>query len=143
MDLGMKDKFEMLFEWLRQEKAFFDNLFIRQYNPNHRGVHAKCDIDPGETMINIPLERIITLQMAVNSPLGRIMLQKGLNKRLNESKNIFLGAFILQEFLKPEQDRNYHEYLQILPSCQNFPIFFNSDELEYLKGTQIPPAIEA
>ena len=118
---------------------------LRYYSENYRGVHAKQDIKNGETILYVPLKQIITLEMAFQSPIGKLMYEKGLRQRLISPKHSFLGAYIMQEKRKMEME--YREYLDILPKGLNdFPIFFNEDERSYLKGspflTQIFEKIE-
>ena len=65
-----KERFEALFDWMRQDGATFDKLKLRYYAPDYRGVHAARDIKQGETILFVPRKEIITLEMAMESPIG-------------------------------------------------------------------------
>lgn len=68
-----KDRFETLFSWMRDGGAIFDKLKLRYYAPDYRGVHASRDIKKGETILYVPKAEIITLEMAMESPIGAQM----------------------------------------------------------------------
>ena len=50
--------------------ANFDKLKMRYYAPDYRGVHASRNIKKGETILYVPKHEIITLEMAMESPIG-------------------------------------------------------------------------
>ena len=56
----------------------FNKLKIRYYTEDYRGVHAARDIKKGETILYVPKHQIITLEMAMASPVGKKMYEKGL-----------------------------------------------------------------
>ena len=62
-----------MFDWMRQEGANFDKLKLRYYAPDYRGVHAARNIRKGETILYVPKNEIITLEMAMESPIGSLM----------------------------------------------------------------------
>ena len=55
---------------MRHDGASFDKLKMRYYAPDYRGVHASRDIVKGETILYVPKKEIITLEMAMQSPIG-------------------------------------------------------------------------
>lgn len=65
-----KVRFETLFAWMKEGGANFDNLKMRYYAPDYRGVHASRNIKKGETILYVPKDEIITLEMAQESPIG-------------------------------------------------------------------------
>jgi hypothetical protein len=67
-----------MLKWLHDGGSIFDKLKIRFYTPDYRGVHAARDIKKGETILHVPKKLIITLEMAMNSPIGKLMYEKGL-----------------------------------------------------------------
>lgn len=134
VDHPERQRFEKLLKWLKEGGSQFDKLKIRYYTADYRGVHAARDIKKGETILYVPKEQIITLEMAFASPVGKKMYDKGLRQRLISPKHSFLCTFIMQERRKPDSEWNI--YIDILPKCyNNFPIFFNDEEKEYLKGS--------
>ena len=68
--------------------------------------------------------------MAMSSPVGKKMYEKGLRQRLISPKHSFLCTFVMQERRKPNSI--WDPYLDILPKCfDNFPIFFNEEEKKW------------
>jgi histone-lysine N-methyltransferase SETD3 len=102
VDHPERHRFETLLKWLKEGGSEFDKLKIRYYTENYRGVHAARDIKKGETILYVPKEQIITLEMAYASPVGKKMYEKGLRQRLLSPKHSFLSCFIMQERRKPE-----------------------------------------
>ena len=68
-----KERFERMFSWMTQGGSQFDKLKLRYYAPDYRGVHASRDIKKGETILYVPKNEIITLEMAMESPIGALM----------------------------------------------------------------------
>ena len=101
---------------------------------DYRGVNAARDIKKGETILYVPKKQIITLEMAMASPIGKKMYEKGLRQRLISPKHSFLCTFVMQERRKPETEWN--AYIDILPkNFDNFPIFFTDEEKKWLEGS--------
>ena len=71
-------RFETFFDWMKEGGANFDKLKLRYYGPDYRGVHAARDIKKGEQILYVPKKELITLEMAIDTPIGRKMFQKGL-----------------------------------------------------------------
>ena len=78
VDNPERQRFEKLLKWLKEGGSNFDKLKIRYYTADYRGVHAARDIKTGETILYIPKEQIISLEMAFASPVGKKMFEKGL-----------------------------------------------------------------
>ena len=117
VDAEEKERFEKLFKWMTKDGANFDKLKMRYYGPDYRGVHAARDIKKGETILYVPKKEIITLEMAIESPIGALMA----------AKHSFLSCFIMQEKRKPAS--YFKEFIEILPkNFTNFPIFYTVEE---------------
>lgn len=71
-----KVRFEAMFNWMKKDGAEFDKLKMRYYAPDYRGVHAARDVKKGETILYVPRKEIITLEMAMESPIGAKMKAK-------------------------------------------------------------------
>lgn len=97
-----KIRFRKLLEWLKSGGSTFDKLKIRFYTEDYRGVHAARDIKKGEIILYVPKEQIITLEMAMASPVGKKMYEKGLRQRLISPKHSFLATYIMQEKRKEQ-----------------------------------------
>ena len=68
-----KVRFDKLFEWMKKDGAEFDKLKMRYYAPDYRGVQAAREVHKGETILYVPRKEIITLEMAMESPIGALM----------------------------------------------------------------------
>lgn len=136
-----KVRFDKLNTWLYDGGSKFDPLKLRFYSPNYRGIHAAKDIAKGEEVLFIPKEQIITLEMAMESPIGAKMMHHDLRKKLLSPKHGFLTTYILQERRKEETP--WEPFLDILPKdFDNFPIFFNEEEKKWLEGSPFLDQVE-
>ena len=106
-------RFDKMLKWLKDGGSQFDKLKIRYYAEDYRGVHAARDIRKGETILYVPKEQIITLEMAIASPVGSKMYEKGLRQRLISPKHSFLATYIMQE--KRKESTIWDPYIDILP----------------------------
>ena len=129
-----KVRFESMFNWMKKDGAEFDKLKMRYYAPDYRGVHAARDVKKGETILYVPKKEIITLEMAMESPIGAKMKAKHHRSRLISPKHSFLATYIMQDGRKEKS--YYDEYIDILPKAfDNFPIFYTMEERKWLEGS--------
>ena len=129
MSLGVIEKFLL---WLKDKGAIFDKIDIVHYTSDHRGIITRNRISKGEIFMYVPIQAIITLEIAKQSVV--VMKTIKLKGSLLSPKHSYLATFILQEMSK--EDSEWKPYLNILPrSTDNFPIFFTKAEKELLKGT--------
>ena len=129
-----KTRFETMFKWMREWGANFDKLKVRYYAPDYRGVHAARDIKKGETILYVPKSEIITLEMAMESPIGALMHARNFRQRLISPKHSFLATYIMQE--RRKTDSWFDKYIDILPKAfDNFPIFYTQVERTWLEGS--------
>lgn len=130
-----KVRFDKLFEWMKKDGAEFDKLKMRYYAPDYRGVHAAREVHKGETILYVPRKEIITLEMAMESPIGALMAARNFRQRLISPKHSFLATYIMQDRRKTEGSY-YDEYIDILPKAfDNFPIFYTMEERLWLDGS--------
>ena len=65
------------------------------------------------------------------------MVKSNLMGKLENANQCFMATYLLEEKLKPIDQQWAYAYIDMLPKeFSNFPIFFNDNELKYLKGTQ-------
>ena len=129
-----KVRFEAMFNWMKKDGAEFDKLKMRYYAPDYRGVHAARDVKKGETILYVPRKEIITLEMAMESPIGAKMKVKNHRSRLISPKHSFLATYIMQD--RRKEKSYYDEYIDILPKAfDNFPIFYTMEERKWLEGS--------
>ena len=129
-----KERFEKMFDWMLEGGANFDKLKMRYYAPDYRGVHASRDIKKGETILYVPKDEIITLEMAMESPIGALMKARNFRNRLISPKHSFLATYVMQERRKDKSF--FDQYIDILPKAfDNFPIFYTQEERTWLEGS--------
>lgn len=132
------DKFDNLITWLKDGGARFPNLIMKYYTVDYRGVHARRRLQKDELILAVPLDMIITTEVAKESEIGQKIRRSGCQLFSDHS---WLAAFLLQEKYKP--DSKWRAYLDILPvHYRNMPLFFEKDELEALKGSFTVKMIE-
>lgn len=140
VDPAERARFDRLFDWMKHDGSEFDKLKMRYYGPDYRGVHAARDIKKGETILYVPKKEIISLEMAMESPIGALMAAKNLRNRLLSPKHSFLSCFIMQEKRKPVS--YFKEFIDILPKAfTNFPIFYTVEERQWLEGSAMQNVI--
>ena len=87
----------------------------------------------------IPEDLMITFEKTLETPMGKILEEKGYTRpdgRLMAVKGTLFSLFLLQEKLKPIEERSFQPYLDSLPTnIDNFPAFFTDQELKYLEGS--------
>lgn len=125
---------ETLFNWMKQDGSEFNKLKMRYYAPDYRGVHASHDIKKHETILYVPLKQIITLEMAMESPVGKLMFSRNFRSRLISPKHSFLSVYIMQD--RRKEVSYFDSYIDILPKAfDNFPIFYTVEERAWLEGS--------
>lgn len=121
----------MLINWLRTGGSKFPHLILKYYTIDYRGVHARRRLNEGECILEVPLPLIMTSDVAKASEIGLKIKESGCQLRSSHS---WLAALLLQEKYKP--DSFWKPYINILPvHYRNMPIFFDDDELKWLKGS--------
>ena len=97
-------------------------------------MHADVDIKAGENILYIPHSFILTVEVVCQTPIGKKMMEKGMRKKYGDYS--FFCAYILFERRKPAEQRQFGPFIDSFPqSFDEFPIFFDEDELSYLEGS--------
>ena len=97
LDHPERHRFNELFKWMKDGGAEFDKLKLRYYTEDYRGVHAASNIKQGETILYVPVNEMLTLDMAMQSPIGSLMAARNFRQRLISPKHSFLATFIMEE----------------------------------------------
>lgn len=95
-------RYNQMLEWLHKGGAQFDKLKLRYYSDDYRGVHAARNIRKDETILFVPLKMLLTLDMAMVSPIGAKMAARNFRNRLISPKHSFLSTLLMEEFCKPD-----------------------------------------
>ena len=69
-DHPVKIKFNKMFKWLEEGGAEFSKLKVRYHTENFRGVHASQSIKNGETVLFVPVDKMLTISMIKESDYG-------------------------------------------------------------------------
>ena len=116
---------------LYRNNSYFPKVEIKFYTNDYRGVISNNDIIKYETIMSIPKECLITLELVLSKPYGK-QISELMSHELNSPKHCLLSCFLLFE----ENNPLYKYYFDLLPKdFSNFPIFYTHDELEYLCGS--------
>ena len=125
--------------WLLQNGAKFQKLELKDYGDEMRACHAVAEIEEEETIVEVPLKCLITVEMGKETQIGRAILDS--NIELDAPKHIFLMIFMLLDRQNPRSF--FKPYYDILPpSLGNMPIFWTRTELAYLEGSYLLQQIE-
>jgi Rubisco LSMT substrate-binding./SET domain. len=125
------EKISNFLNWLSEGDAKYSNLIIKHYKIDNRGVHAKTNLKKDETILEVPLNLIITNELAQNSDVNLKLKNSGCTIINNHT---WLAAYLLQE--KYNKKSKWRPYIDILPKYfRHMPIFFDENELKYLKGS--------
>lgn len=134
LDHPERQRFNAMFDWMKKGGAQFPKLKLRYYTEDYRGVHAATQIEKGETILYVPLSQLLTLDMAMQSPIGSLMAARNFRQRLLSPKHSFLATLIMEEKRKPSSP--FNKYIDILPKgFTNFPIFYTKEERNWLTGS--------
>lgn len=141
-ELADTDRFTALEDWLiSRGKSTFPYLYMRRYGEGNRGVHMRNDV-PGETEIMaIGLDYLITVEMGKMCPIGRKIAEAGIERDLSASKHCYLAIYVMWD--RKNTASFYAPYYAILPEAYpNMPIFWSSEELQWLQGSYLLQQIE-
>ena len=121
--------------------VFVNKLEINFVSENYRFCRATGNINRKELLFRIPLEAIITIDVAKRCPMG-VYFTFNLKRQLSSANLDLLTTFLLNEIDKGAQSK-WTFYLEFLPSnYSNFPSFYETKEYEILNETQFLESIE-
>lgn len=99
-----------------------------------RGCHCTEEIQDDETIIEVPLRCLITVEMGKETDVGQAIISANLD--LDAPKHIFLMVFMLID--RKDPNSFFKPYYDILPeTLSNMPIFWTEEELGYLRGSYL------
>lgn len=111
------------------------DIFVEEKIGN-KGVHVTSNIKNDEELLYVPINLIITHNLArAKSSINQILLQN--NLYLKSPKHTYLSIFLKEEIDKGKKSF-WFPYINTLPeNLLHIPIFYNKKELEWLKGSII------
>ena len=118
---------------LYKNDAFFPKIDILYITDEYRGIYATSNIQKDEIILIIPFKNLISLELALETPIGKeIGKFIYIENELTSPKHSLLSSFILSQ----ENNPKWKFYFDLLPkNFSSFPIFYTYKELEYLKGS--------
>ncbi len=118
---------------LYKNDAFFPKIDILYITDEYRGIVATSNIQKDEIILIIPFQNLISLEIALETPIGKeIGKFIYIENELASPKHSLLSSFLLSQ----ENNPKWKFYFDLLPKdFSNFPIFYTEKELEYLKGS--------
>ena len=123
-----------LLNTLSIHNAFFPKVEIFSHSKNNRGVIAKRFITQNEIIMTIPKECILTVDIAIQSDIGK-QISVFMNRKLNSPKHSLLSSFILYE--KNKENSQWKFYYDIFPKdFHTYPFFYNESENILLNGSK-------
>jgi tetratricopeptide (TPR) repeat protein len=126
------DRFDLMVRWLKEGGGKFPRLYLQYYSEDYRGVHCLSRIPAEEIILYVPHHMIMTSQVAMDSGLGKQIVDAQLDLR---SKHSYLAAYLLQERRKGKESY-WEPYINSLPAVYaNMPIHFSPEMLAHLKGS--------
>lgn len=134
--------FDNFIQWLRDNGAQFPSLKFKLYGENERGVHSKTELKKGRTLIHIPRNVLIHDGIAGQVKHGKQLIEATKNNRANKVPNYKITLVTVYILATIKQNGFYEPYYRILPTnLSNFPIFWEKQDLDYLKGSYMIKSI--
>jgi len=125
------DKFDGMVRWMKEKGAKFPKLYLMYYSEDYRGVHCLTKIPTDDVILYVPLEIIMTSEVAKGSEIGKKIIASGCEVR---SKHSYLAAYLLQERANPKS--YWKPYIDILPvKYANMPVFFEEGTMQWLRNS--------
>ena len=72
-------------DWFGQPPA----IKIRYYSSDYRGIHAAVDIKAGSTVLFVPEDKMLTVEKAEQTEMGKIIVEKNLRSKLIDKNTLF------------------------------------------------------
>ena len=118
---------------LYKSDAFFPKIDILYITEEYRGIVATSNIQKDEIILIIPFQNLISLEMALETSIGKeIGKFIYIENELASPKHSLLSSFLLSQ----ENNPKWKFYFDLLPKdFSSFPIFYTYKEFEYLKGS--------
>ena len=131
--------FSNLISWLLKNGAEFPSLEIKHYNERFRGIVTKKNIHKSKQILKVPHKCIMTTLKAYESEVGLELKSSGWEPY---NSHTWLAVMLLEEKLK--LDSFWKPFIDILPPNYNdFPQFYNNEELKQLSGSFILDMIKS
>ena len=127
--LEIKDKLEILMQWVRDNGGRISNIKVRQFIEKSLGIVSSNYTESGTELLYIPKNLIIFKESCINSET-----EPFLDKFM--SRHSLFALYIMLE--KKKANSFWEPYLSLLPiDFSTYPVFFTEKELGYLAGSSL------
>ncbi|XP_055847052.1 SET domain-containing protein 4 [Episyrphus balteatus] len=123
------------FNWKNEKK-----LACQNFSTTGRGLCSKTNILPGDVIIRLPLEAMITLATLENDQNFRELNEELVNSKTTISFQSLLTLYILMQ--KHATDSPFELYIKSIPSKFSTPYFCSSNELYFLPEIVLQQSVE-
>lgn len=116
--------------WLKENGVSMDKVKVVDYGLEGYGLQATEDIKAEEIFLCIPRKLMITDENVKASALGPLVKS---DRILSTMPHVALALFLLSE--KISGNSFWQPYIDFLPREYSMPLYFTTEELQYLKGS--------
>ncbi|KAK8809485.1 hypothetical protein WA158_000428 [Blastocystis sp. Blastoise] len=121
-------------KWTLENNIEIRHVRLLSNASGDRGIFAIEDIQDGDILMNIPEPMIITVEMGMETPIGRSV---SMNESLfSNIKHVYLSLFLLYD--KSNFNSLFHHYYRCLPHDLSFiPFNWTQEQVNLLEGSSV------
>jgi len=98
------------------------------------GIFAECDLAAGSTLISVPFQMCLSVEMISQSSIGGIFED---NAGLLQYPDEVLAIALMHAVLKPDSDVAWSLHTKSLPTSFNTTLYWSEAELDELRGNMV------
>ena len=118
--------------WAKDQNILFENIEIKSVRNGELGVFAVSEMCKEETFIKIPRAAMMASDCLKESSISSLVEN---DPMLNSMPNVALALHLLCEVYNEKS--NWKPYINILPRHYTNILYFDTDDIENLKGTSM------
>ncbi|GFS14344.1 histone-lysine N-methyltransferase [Elysia marginata] len=126
------ESFGPFLQWLNDNGVDTQSIEIAEFPGVGFGLKSLKDLKEGDKLLQIPRKLMLTVDSAKKSPLGPLINE---DKILQVMPNVTLALHVLNEMFNPQSF--WKPYLDSLPGKYSTPLYWGSEELQFLKGSPV------
>ena len=141
-EIEIKDKFTEFVNWMKSHGAKFPDQHLVKYTEECRGVHAKKNIPRDRQIAYVPLKLLIHEGHGQQTDVGSKVWNSPNNNIIVPAHTqviIYMLVSGARDAARGQGCTSFHApYYRILPETFDcFPIFWNEEEMSWLKGSDL------
>ncbi|GFN94514.1 histone-lysine N-methyltransferase, partial [Plakobranchus ocellatus] len=126
------ESFDPFIKWLNENGVDTASIEIAEFPGVGFGLKSTKDYKEGDKLLQIPRKLMLTVDSARKSSLGALISE---DKILQVMPNVTLALHVLNEKFSPQSF--WKPYIDSLPSKYLTPLYWGSEDLQYLKGSPV------